>query len=132
MLAIRTFIRGISSEKCLNRVTLIGRVGADSQLKGTLEHPVVLFNVATNSGAKTDWHRISVFKPGLRQIAEDYVKSGTRLLVEGKLSYGHIIDSKGNAVPTTSIIAEDIILLSRSAASNLANSSDETSAEATA
>lgn len=131
MLAIRTFVRRMSSEKSLNKVTLLGRVGADSQLKGTFEHPVVLFNVATNSGPKTEWHRISVFKPGLRQVAEEYVKSGKRVLVEGKLSYGHIIDAQGNAVPTTSIIADDIILLdSRNVASN-AESSNEDTAEAT-
>lgn len=113
MLAIRTFVRRLSSEKSFNRVTLIGRVGSDAQLKGTFEHPVVIFSVATSSpgSQKTEWHKISVFKPGLRQIAENYVKSGSRLFVEGKLSYGHIIDNQGNAVPATSIIAEDIMFL---------------------
>lgn len=116
MFAIRNFIRRIGTEKSLNRVTLIGRAGGDAQLKGTLEHPVVIFNVATSGNQKTEWHRISVFKPGLRQLAENYVRSGSRLMVEGKLSYGHIIDSQGAAVPTTSIIAEDIIFLSASKA----------------
>lgn len=116
MQAIRTFVRGIATEKCLNRVTLIGRVGADAQLKGTVDHPVVIFNVATNTGPKTEWHRVSVFKPGLRQVTEEYVKSGSRLFVEGKLSHGHIVDAQGNAVPTTSIIAEDIIFLSKTQA----------------
>ena len=115
MLAIRTFVRRLSTEKYLNRVSLIGRVGSDAQLKGTIEHPVVIFNVATHSGPKTEWHKISVFKTGLRQIAENYVKSGARVFVEGKLSHGHIIDQKGNAIPTTSIIADDIIFLSKSA-----------------
>lgn len=113
MLAIRSFVRGMAVERSLNRVTLIGRAGADAQLKGTLEHPVVIFNVATNTGQKTEWHRISVFKPGLRGVAENYVKSGSRLMVEGKLSYGHLIDAQGHATPTTSIIAEDIIFLSK-------------------
>ena len=125
MQAIRIFARGLATEKCLNRVTLIGRVGADAQLKGTSEHPVVIFNVATNTGGpKTEWHRVSVFKPGLRQIAEEYVKSGSRVFLEGKLSHGAIVDAKGNAVPTTSIIAEDIIFLSKSssASQEMANS----------
>lgn len=113
MMMLRTFIRKIGTERSLNRVMLIGRVGSDSALKGTVEHPVVIFNLATTAAQKTEWHRISVFKPGLRTLAENYVKSGTRLLVEGKLSYGHIIDSQGNAVPTTSIIAEDIIFMSK-------------------
>ena len=118
MQALRIFVRGMATEKCLNRVTLIGRAGADAQLKGTLEHPVVIFNIATNTGPKTEWHRISVFRPGLRQVAEEYVKSGTRLFLEGKLSHGHIVDAQGHAVPTTSIIADDIIFLSNKGGSS--------------
>lgn len=113
MQAVRIFIRGMATERSMNRVTLIGRAGADAQLKGTVEHPVVIFNLATNAGQKTEWHKISIFKPGLRTLAENYVKSGSRLFVEGKISYGHIIDSQGNATPTTSIIADDIIFMSK-------------------
>lgn len=131
MLAIRTFVRRMSSEKSLNRVTLIGRAGSDAQLKGTFEHPVVIFNVATTApGAqKTEWHRVSVFKPGLRSIAENYVKSGNRLYVEGKLSYGHIIDGQGNAVPTTSIIADEILFLSKSGKEIAGDASEDMEAE---
>lgn len=112
MMLLRQFVRGMASERSLNRVTLIGRAGSDAQLKGTMEHPVVIFNLATTN-QKTEWHRISVFKNGLRSLAENYVKSGARLYVEGKISYGHIIDAQGNAVPTTSIIADDIVFLSK-------------------
>ena len=120
---LRTFIRGIASERCVNRVTLIGRVGADAQLKGTVEHPVVTFSLATNSGGnKTEWHKISVFKPGLRPVAEQYVKSGSRVMVEGKISYGHIVDAQGGAVPIASIIADDIIFLTKAKDSSLDDS----------
>lgn len=114
----KTPIRHASIERSLNRVTLLGRVGADAQLKGTYEHPVVIFNLATTQNNKTDWHRISVFKPGLRELAENYVKSGNRLMVEGKISYGHIIDRNGGSIPTTSIIAEEVIFLSSSNSTN--------------
>lgn len=120
MNALRTFTRFISSERSFNRVTLIGRVGSDAVLKGTVDHPVVIFNVATNGNQKTEWHRISVFKPGLRTLAENYVRSGSRVFVEGKLTYGHIIDAQNNAVPVTSIIAEDIVFLSKTTATNAA------------
>lgn len=113
MSILRTFVRRISNERSLNKVMLIGRAGTNAELKGTIDHPVVQFNMATSSGPKTEWHRISVFKNGLRSLAENYVKSGTRLFVEGKLSHGHIIDKEGNAVPTTSIIADDIMFLSK-------------------
>lgn len=129
MFALRTFVRNLATERSLNRVTLIGRAGADAVLKGTLEHPVVIFNVATTSAQKTEWHRISVFKPGLRTLAESYVKSGSRLLVEGKLSYGHIIDTQGHAVPTTSIIAEDIIFLSKTPSRDEHDTTEEEAAQ---
>lgn len=122
MNTIRVFIRGMA-ERSINRVTLIGRAGGDAQLKGTVEHPVVIFNMATNAGQKTEWHRISIFKPGLRELAETHVKSGIRLFVEGKLSYGHVVDSQGAAVPVTSIIADDIVFLSsKDSASDQGNS----------
>lgn len=104
--------RCMSQERTVNKITLVGRVGSDAQLKGNEDHPVVIFSLATSSNQKTEWHRISVFRAGLRELAEEYVKSGSRLMVEGKVSYGHIIDRNGTAVPTTSIIADDIIFLS--------------------
>ena len=59
---------------------MIGRVGGSPQLRGTEEHPVVVFPMATNiryrkpgsNGdeyeTKTDWHNIAIFKPYLRYI----------------------------------------------------------------
>lgn len=127
MLALRSFVRAMSTEKSLNRVTLIGRVGGDAVLKGTVEHPVVLFNLATNQAQKSEWHRISVFKPNLRNITEKYVKSGCRVFVEGRLSHGHIIDAQGNAMPTTSVIADEVIFLSKRPVTN--QEEDETFSE---
>lgn len=113
MNALRVFTRTMVTERTVNKVTLLGRVGADAQLKGNMEHPVVTFSVATNSGPKPEWHRVSVFKPGLRKLAEDYIKTGSRLYVEGAISYGHIVDRTGNAIPTTNIIADNIIFLNK-------------------
>lgn len=113
MIALRTFVRNLATERSLNRVTLIGRAGSQPQLKGTVENPVVIFSLATNSLTKTEWHKISIFKPSLRSLAENYIKSGNRLFVEGRLNYGQFVDSSGNVVPTTSIIAEEIIFLSK-------------------
>ena len=59
-------------EKCVNSVTLLGRVGIDPQLRGSEEHPVVIFSLATNLryrpggdgdyATKTDWHNVAVFR----------------------------------------------------------------------
>jgi len=105
-------------EKTLNQVTLLGRVGADPQKRGSEQHPVVVFSLATHTNYKyeggdymqrTDWHRVCVFRPNLRDTAYNYVKKGQRVLVNGRLSYGEIKDEEGNAKPTTAIIADDII-----------------------
>ncbi|XP_012265083.1 single-stranded DNA-binding protein, mitochondrial [Athalia rosae] len=105
-------------EKSLNQVTLLGRVGTDPQKRGTVDHPLVMFSLATHTNYKyesgeymqrTDWHRICVFKPILRDTVYTYLKKGARVLVSGRLNYSEIKDDAGNIKPSTSIIAEDVI-----------------------
>jgi len=108
-------------EKTVNQVTLMGRVGGDPQLRGTTEHPVVIFSVATHNNynyqsgemlQKTDWHRICVFKPYLRDSVYKYMSKGQRVYVNGRISYGEITDDQGKTQTTTSIIADDVIFIS--------------------
>ncbi|XP_036228968.1 single-stranded DNA-binding protein, mitochondrial [Bactrocera oleae] len=105
-------------EKTVNNVTILGRVGADPQLRGSVEHPVVMFSVATHTNyryesgdwaQRTDWHRVIVFKPNLRETVMEHLKKGQRTMVQGKITYGEIIDQQGNQKTTTSIIADDVI-----------------------
>ena len=110
------------SEKSVNTVTLLGRVGVAPVLRGTESHPVAAFSLATNiqyrpggqnSGndlvKKTDWHNIIVFKPNLRESVQNYVTKGSRIMVQGRIMYGMIEDKHGNMRSTTSIVAEDVI-----------------------
>ncbi|XP_035763145.1 single-stranded DNA-binding protein, mitochondrial isoform X1 [Neolamprologus brichardi] len=116
-------------ERSINRVQLLGRVGQDPvmrQVEG--RNPVTIFSLATNemwrsgegemssSGSdisqKTTWHRVSIFKPGLRDVAYQYVKKGSRILVEGKLDYGEYVDKNQVRRQATTIIADNIIFLS--------------------
>ncbi|XP_041113092.1 single-stranded DNA-binding protein, mitochondrial-like isoform X2 [Polyodon spathula] len=114
-------------ERSMNRVQLLGRVGQDPvmrQVEG--RNPVTIFSMATNemwrSGEgdttstdvtqKTTWHRISVFRPGLRDVAYQYVKKGARVLVEGKLDYGEYVDKNNVRRQATTIIADNIVFLS--------------------
>uniref|UniRef100_A0A182NLA4 Uncharacterized protein n=1 Tax=Anopheles dirus TaxID=7168 RepID=A0A182NLA4_9DIPT len=60
---------------------------------------------------KTDWHRVVVFKPGLRDAVMSYLKKGQRTMVTGKITYGEITDQEGKQRGTTSIIADDVIFL---------------------
>ena len=110
------------TEKSINRVTLLGRVGIDPQLRGTESHPVVAFSLATNiqyrpGGVdssnslvkKTEWHNITVFRPHLRDSVHNYVTKGSRVMVQGRIMYGTIEDKQGNLRSTTSIVADDVI-----------------------
>ncbi|KAI9543003.1 Single-stranded DNA-binding protein, mitochondrial [Dissostichus eleginoides] len=115
-------------ERSINRVQLLGRVGQDPvmrQVEG--RNPVTIFSVATNEmwrsgegetsttsdiSQKTTWHRVSVFKPGLRDVAYQYVKKGSRILVEGKLDYGEYVDKNQVRRQATTIIADNIVFLS--------------------
>ncbi|MEQ2180584.1 hypothetical protein GOODEAATRI_002657, partial [Goodea atripinnis] len=58
---------------------------------------------------KTTWHRVSVFKPGLRDVAYQYVKKGSRILVEGKLDYGEYVDKNQVRRQATTIIAVPVV-----------------------
>ncbi|VFV32872.1 single-stranded dna-binding [Lynx pardinus] len=117
-------------ERSLNRVQLLGRVGQDPvmrQVEG--KNPVTIFSLATNEmwrsgesevyqmdlgdvSQKTTWHRISVFRPGLRDVAYQYVKKGSRIYVEGKVDYGEYTDKNNVRRQATTIIADNIIFLS--------------------
>ncbi|XP_071452384.1 single-stranded DNA-binding protein, mitochondrial isoform X2 [Hetaerina americana] len=109
-------------EKTLNQVTLLGRVGADPQKRGTEEHPVVMFSLATHhnykyeSGdfmQKTEWHRVVVFKPGLRDSVYQYLTKGQRVYVAGRLTYGDVKDDAGITRTTTAVVADDVIFFQR-------------------
>lgn len=102
----------------LNQVTLLGRVGANPQKRGTEEHPVVNFPLATHFSYKyesgdilqrTDWHRISVFKPGLRDTVYKFLKKGQRVYITGKLSYGEVKLDDGQVRTASTVIADDVI-----------------------
>lgn len=105
-------------EKTINQVTLLGRVGAAPQERGSDQHPVVTFSIATHINyryengeymQKTDWHKIFVFKPNLRQTVSNYMKKGQRVLVSGRLSNGEFKDEGGNDKTSTVVVADNVI-----------------------
>ena len=58
---------------------------------------------------RTDWHKICVFKPNLRESVYKYLKKGQRIMINGRISYSEFKDAEGKNVFATSIIADDII-----------------------
>ena len=75
-----------------NRFTLIGRVGSDPELS-TGEKEFARFSVATDASYKkdgekverTDWHRLTCFKPSTLKVIREHVKKGQLLFVEGEI-----------------------------------------------
>uniref|UniRef100_A0A2K5CJV0 Single-stranded DNA-binding protein, mitochondrial n=1 Tax=Aotus nancymaae TaxID=37293 RepID=A0A2K5CJV0_AOTNA len=65
-----------------------------------------------NVSQKTMWHRISVFRPGLRDVAYQYVRKRSRIYVEGKIDYGEHMDKNNVRGQATTIIADNILFLS--------------------
>ena len=81
----------------LNKVLLIGRLGADPEIKQMVNGKnVARLSLATsntwkdkNTGEKkekTEWHRIVIFNEGLVNIVQQYVKKGTQVYIEGQLT----------------------------------------------
>ena len=81
----------------LNKVLLIGRLGADPEIKQMVNGKnVARLSLATsntwkdkNTGEKkekTEWHRVVIFSEGLVKVVEQYVKKGALVYIEGQLS----------------------------------------------
>ena len=101
----------------LNKVTLIGNVGKEPEIRLTQEgKEIVTFPLATtenwkdkNSGErreKTEWHRIVVFIPALVNIIKNYINKGTRVYIEGSLQTREWNDQTGIKKYTTEIVLQ--------------------------
>lgn len=106
----------------LNKVMIIGRLGADPELRyagnGT---PIANFNVATdesytdNQGTKhekTEWHRVTVFQRVAENCA-NYLGKGSLVYVEGSLQTRQWQDQQGQTRYTTEIKAQHVQFLDR-------------------
>ncbi len=108
------------SKGTLNKVMLIGRLGADPELKYTPSSAAVLtISIATNTSwkdqenkfqEKTEWHRVVAWRK-LAETIGQYAKKGTRVYVEGKLTTRNWNDKDGVKHYTTEIQADHIQLL---------------------
>ncbi len=80
----------------VNKVILVGNLGGDPEVRQTQDgKPIVNFSLATserwkdrNTGVrkeKTEWHRVVIFSEGLCKVAQDYLKKGSKVYIEGQL-----------------------------------------------
>ena len=105
----------------LNKVLIIGNLGADPEIKYTQAgSPVANLSVATserwkdkNTGEQkeqVEWHRVVIFGR-LAEIAEQYLKKGSKIFVEGKLQTRDWEDSEGKRRYTTEVVAREMTML---------------------
>lgn len=101
----------------VNKVILIGNLGADPEVRHTQDgRPIVNLRVATseswrdrNSGErkeKTEWHRVVIFNEGLAKIAEQYLKKGSKVYLEGQLQTRKWQDQSGQDRYSTEVVLQ--------------------------
>lgn len=106
--------------RSLNKAIIIGNLGSDPDIRTTGSgSKVAEFSVATSrrwndrSGQqqeKTEWHRIVAWT-AIADIAEQYLKKGDRVYVEGEIQYRSYEDKDGNTRYVTEINARELIML---------------------
>jgi single-strand DNA-binding protein len=102
----------------VNKVILIGNLGADPEIKRTQDgRPIANLRIATsdtwrdkNTGErkeKTEWHRVVIFSEGLCKIAEQYLKKGAKVYIEGQLQTRKWTDQAGVEKYSTEVVLQN-------------------------
>ena len=101
----------------INKVILVGNLGADPEIRQTKDgRPIANLSVATgeswkdkNTGErreKTEWHRVVIFNEGLAKIAEQYLRKGSKVYLEGQLQTRKWQDQNGQDKYTTEVVLQ--------------------------
>ena len=101
----------------LNRVMLIGNLGADPEIRSTQDgREIANINIATseswkdrNTGErreKTEWHRVVIFSEGLVNVVKNYVKKGSKVFIEGQLQTRKWQDQSGQDRYSTEVVLQ--------------------------
>jgi single-strand DNA-binding protein len=101
----------------VNKVILIGNLGADPDIRRTQDgRPIANLSIATseswrdkNTGErreKTEWHRVVIFNEGLCKIAENYLKKGSKVYIEGALQTRKWTDQSGQDKYSTEVVLQ--------------------------
>lgn len=101
----------------VNKVILIGNLGADPEIRRTQDgRPIANLRIATseswrdkNTGErkeKTEWHQVVIFNEGLCKVAEQYLKKGSTVYVEGQLQTRKWQDQNGQDRYSTEVVLQ--------------------------
>jgi len=101
----------------VNKVILIGNLGADPEVRRLQDgRPVANLRIATSESwrdkatgerkEKTEWHRVVIFNEGLAKIAEQYLKKGAKVYIEGQLQTRKWTDPQGVEKYSTEVVLQ--------------------------
>jgi single-strand DNA-binding protein len=101
----------------VNKVILVGNLGADPDIRRTQDgRPIANLSIATsetwrdkNTGErkeKTEWHRVVIFNEGLCKVAEQYLKKGAKVYIEGALQTRKWQDKDGKDKYSTEVVLQ--------------------------
>lgn len=101
----------------VNKVILVGNLGKDPEIRRTQDgRPIANLSIATsetwrdkNTGErkeKTEWHRVVIFNEGLCKVAEQYLKKGAKVYIEGALQTRKWTDQSGVEKYSTEVVLQ--------------------------
>ncbi|MGX1100065.1 single-stranded DNA-binding protein [Amorphus sp. MBR-141] len=101
----------------VNKVILVGNLGADPEIRRTQDgRPVGNLRIATSDSwrdktsgerrERTEWHRVVIFSEGLCKIAEQYLRKGSKVYLEGQLQTREWEDQSGQKRYTTEVVLQ--------------------------
>ena len=123
----------------VNKVILIGNLGADPEIRRTQDgRAVANLRVATSESwrdkatgerrEKTEWHRVVIFNENICRIAEQYLKKGSKVYIEGALQTRKWQDQSGQDRYSTEVVLQgfrgELTLLDRAGSSSSDTGSD--------
>ena len=101
----------------VNKVILVGNLGKDPEIRRTQDgRPIANLSVATSETwrdkatgerkEKTEWHRVVIFNEGLCKVAEQYLKKGAKVYLEGALQTRKWTDQSGVEKYSTEVVLQ--------------------------
>src|SRR4051812_25804137 len=102
----------------VNKVILVGNLGKDPEIRRTQDgRPIANLSVATSESwrdkttgerkEKTEWHRVVIFNEGLCKVAEQYLKKGAKVYIEGQLQTRKWTDQSGVEKYSTEVVLQN-------------------------
>jgi single-strand DNA-binding protein len=101
----------------VNKVILVGNLGKDPEIRRTQDgRPIANLSIATSETwrdkgtgerkEKTEWHRVVIFSEGLCKVAEQYLKKGNKVYIEGQLQTRKWTDQSGVEKYSTEVVLQ--------------------------